>query len=476
MYNPLKSEAGNILVVSLVLLFIAAASSSVIYTQSAVTAKASQTPRLRATVAAIEAKIRSAALSPASYVNCDSLDPAAECMFLGDLPSSDPRAAILNKMQIANRDKVAPSDPDFIYEIRPKNLRYYDAATQSFKAEVVYNGKQANLKPTSIELNVPIEILQSIEFDCPAATPLFQGFNAAGKAICVAIPNTVCPDGQYIEQLTPGSIVPVCKNIPNVNYAGGAACTVNEFINDFSWSLGNQINASCGTRPNPFTALNFTPSTNTQAVNFSVTTSGPFNPQPADVVVCNPTPPPPPVVDCDGAWGPCSTTAPYEQVFSVTVSPANGGAACPAPLTRACAPPPPVNCVGSWSVCTTSAPYQRVFTVVTASAFGGTPCPVSPEACAPPPPPLLPPGSSLADVSLGTNYCVCNGNWGDPIPGITTTLPEPTCASGVKRYVSLLAIGMESGLPFTCSNNTAICADAMETKNSVELFSQWQCQ
>lgn len=98
-----------------------------------------------------------------------------------------------------------------------------------------------------------------------------------------------------------------------------------------------------------------------------------------------PPPPPPTPVDCVGAWSACSTTAPYQRVFTIATPAASGGVACPV-SPEACSPPPPtakIDCAGYWSACTTSAPYQRLFNVTTSPANGGAACPVSPQACVP---------------------------------------------------------------------------------------------
>ena len=131
---------------------------------------------------------------------------------------------------------------------------------------------------------------------------------------------------------------------------------------------------------------------------------------------------PPPVVNCQGYWQPCSVTCGTgTQTYHITTPASNGGTACSNREgdTKPCSGPPcGVNCIGDWikgtttdtdgwNACSATCGYgtqTRTYRVTTQEAAGGASCPhpngySESRTC-----PNLP--ACTADVN-------CSGHWGD---------------------------------------------------------------
>ena len=106
-----------------------------------------------------------------------------------------------------------------------------NGALGKFEATITYEGSEASIRPSVIELIIPTELLQSAKFDCALAnptglTPVFVGFKADGSADCRGfkpvvngVPQaegTPCPKGTYATQVKFDPLTITCAdlNIP----------------------------------------------------------------------------------------------------------------------------------------------------------------------------------------------------------------------------------------------------------------------
>ena len=156
---------------------------------------------------------------------------------------------------------------------------------------------------------------------------------------------------------------------------------------------------------------------------------------------CN-TQPCPAIVNCQGSWGGCSASCGGgTQSFTITTPAANGGTACPNPLTRSCNEQScslPINCQGTWSNCSaTCGGGLQSFTMTTAPANGGLACPTpTTRAC------------NEQACSLPIN---CQGTWSNC---------SATCGGGTQNFTVTtppMNGGTECPNPTSRNCNTQAC-------------------
>ena len=148
-----------------------------------------------------------------------------------------------------------------------------------------------SLKPVNETIQIPSDVLQESQIDCPTMTnnerPIFAGIDKDGQAKCnPLVKPTTCPfpDMQYAIGINAKTGSIICTNIPT----RGLACGPDGFMSGFSWTSEN-ISNSCTKRISPY------------AFNYLDNTSTPVQPTPP----VNPTPTPTP--DCAYIGGPNGT-------------------------------------------------------------------------------------------------------------------------------------------------------------------------
>lgn len=77
---------------------------------------------------------------------------------------------------------------------------HWDSATTHFSASLTYTGEEVSLRPITIDIKVPPEVVQFSMYTCDSAAPFLSGFKSNGELICKTIP-------QPSECSTPGSYI-----------------------------------------------------------------------------------------------------------------------------------------------------------------------------------------------------------------------------------------------------------------------------
>lgn len=243
----LRSETGGVFAHSLMVLAIASLSSLIIVQQGRVSEKLSRTPRIKSQMTLTEQKIRQALTNPSSYIGCSSTAGYSSCQlnkaiiennFSKTFPGSDcltPNCGI----------KVTLGAPDL------------SGGKYTVPYTIEYQGQEVSIKTVQQSVEVPTDVLQSSSYRCPDETPIFSGYDTAGKVKCTALPPP-CGVGQYVAEINPSTLVPTCQPIQ-----GPVACPGDQFIQTFEWRAGAMPNFTCSPRKNLFTFFGFTPGVNT---------------------------------------------------------------------------------------------------------------------------------------------------------------------------------------------------------------------
>lgn len=353
-YEPLRSEEGSVLLSALIISAIIAIFGGVIASRIQSTDKLTHLPRIRAAMAQIEVQMRIAAFSPASYTCVYGTGAAYAAGYRCDV-----NVDVFSKLKAEVDDGVVNIDPASLTVDASRffhgNIRFEPNNLADPRVQIAIR---------EVEVEVPSEVLQSVNFQCPPDRPLFAGYSdgtggngPAGAAICHALPTNECAAGEFISSIDPVTLVPTCSR------AGSAvSCPTDQYISHFEWNNASRVDFRCLPRKNPFTEMGYDLSIALTVDPFFLSTA------PA---VPNPTPPPLPTpevitwtapnpqpasicysasaVNCAGSFGTCSAACGGgTQIYTITTAAANGGAVCPYTTgaimpcnTQACATPTP---------------------------------------------------------------------------------------------------------------------------------------
>ncbi|RYZ93624.1 MAG: hypothetical protein EOP06_00210 [Proteobacteria bacterium] len=201
-----------------------------------------QRSRVRAVMVQTETQLRAKALSPDSYVCGDG--GVRTCILI---PS---RFSHLNFR--TSQGEVKTSGLTFDSAVGKLSAKIEFAPSTSF-------GPSTTFQPQEVEIDVPVDILQSHSFQCPSASPIFAGYETSGttkgKPICKSVSSITCPKGSYVASIDKQTLSPICMP------AGGQmSCgTLSQFYDVFDWNGTSNMNQHCRPRLDPFTNLGFIP-------------------------------------------------------------------------------------------------------------------------------------------------------------------------------------------------------------------------
>lgn len=221
MYS-LKNQRGSTLLAAMGVTIVIAIAAATIASQTVSTHEFSALPRIRSNMAQAEMQIRHIALSPQSYLNCDSNVGPTSCNL---------NLTLINSISAAG------------IEIRNAT---YTPASLLLHAEIHSTYAKMPINPRILDLAIPAEVLQSPTFQCPDARPFFVGFDSTGTMICRAVSSRRCAVGQYVASIDRMTLEPVC-----VDAGGSISCPITQKVGSFNWSGGTTMTSTCVPRPPP---------------------------------------------------------------------------------------------------------------------------------------------------------------------------------------------------------------------------------
>jgi hypothetical protein len=240
--RPLSNDHGSILLNAIVTTIVIAIISGALLQQSLTTLKTLRLPRVKSVMSSVEGALRHTLLQPTSYQGCSSV--------AGIVASCTLPVAVINRL-----DVIVPGctpGPCGV-QVVPAAGSGFDPATKKWTGTIVYNGTEVAVKPRTLSIDVPEEILVSATVVCPDSDPIFAGFDGDGKRVCRPI-NATCPAGQFLAGFNSMTLLPDCQPLPASNLVcpGGN----NQYITGMAWS-GAAFSISCSARPVPSTQWPF---------------------------------------------------------------------------------------------------------------------------------------------------------------------------------------------------------------------------
>ncbi len=252
----MKNARGSILINALILVGVVAIISGAIFNQIQMTDKSSRGPRVQAAMAVIQAQVISLALQPAIYQNCDSQgssDGKATCQV------SEKGAATLQNLSRPVSGAVCPQTSGHagtsncgVVVQAPKGSclsnskclagQFYNSTTQTFCAEMVYQGTETAMAPVCLAQAISQSLLQGPSTSCTSAANLvapypnviFKGFDSGGSPVCGSIPS--CPgfdvtdSGTYISSIDKKTLQTQCASL-----GPPLVCAPGQVLSDIKW-------------------------------------------------------------------------------------------------------------------------------------------------------------------------------------------------------------------------------------------------
>src|SRR6185312_4655288 len=280
----MNNTRGSALLNAIVVAGIVAVISGVILTQTQVTDKASRNPRIKSAMTVLETKMLSLAMQPGIYQNCGGTtgssgypNPSGGHNTQGCQISPQAVVAFENLNRsisgaICHQDSSSPGGkngggssvssapcgakvqaPSSLACLNPQNAnfnanclagQFYNSATQTFCAEIVYQGTELAMQPVCATTVVPQSILQGGISSCTSAANLagpyphviFKGYDSAGSPVCAPIPScsggNVASAGNYITSIDKLSMQTQCKTIGS----GFLSCPPGMVISGLHWT------------------------------------------------------------------------------------------------------------------------------------------------------------------------------------------------------------------------------------------------
>jgi len=280
----MNNTRGSALLNAIVVAGIVAVISGVILTQTQVTDKASRNPRIKSAMTVLETQMLSLAMQPGIYQNCGGTtgssgypNPSGGHNTQGCQISPQAVVAFENLNRsisgaICHQDSSSPGGkngggssvssapcgakvqaPSSLACLNPQNAnfnanclagQFYNSATQTFCAEIVYQGTELAMQPVCATTVVPQSILQGGISSCTSAANLagpyphviFKGYDSAGSPVCAPIPScsggNVASAGNYITSIDKLSMQTQCKTIGS----GFLSCPPGMVISGLHWT------------------------------------------------------------------------------------------------------------------------------------------------------------------------------------------------------------------------------------------------
>jgi len=231
----LRSTNGNAILSSIMMAGIVAGAATVAYKNFNNTYSSTRVARIKAKQAIVEAQVRRRALQPDAYVECNSSN-LATCRVNTDYFSD-----LGGQQVVGSRCNGKTS----VCGVVATNIKI-NPGTRVFSADVAYEGSEVKLKPLTVQLEVPIEVLQAPRFHCgekDKTKPIFTGFDSAGAPICEGF--NACRTGEFVKGIDVSKRKLICQPLPT-----NVSCPAENMLTALKWN-GGAIDANCGTMPEP---------------------------------------------------------------------------------------------------------------------------------------------------------------------------------------------------------------------------------
>ncbi|MFN7824962.1 MAG: hypothetical protein ACK5P6_06345, partial [Pseudobdellovibrionaceae bacterium] len=259
------SQRGSAIINALVVSLVIGGTSALILRQAEITEKSTRYPRIRQLMNNVEIRMRTLSLSPSAYLCTDpNVRNTSTCSI---------RTSLFEEFNTTIAGADCPGGGTCGIRVLDQRLESgastVNAAQQSlwYVARLEYFGEEIGLRPREVRFEVPFEVLQADVIQCPAAMPIFAGFDARGDMICRPL-SLDCPPGHYMSQVNPNNLQGTCVSLgAPVSAPGG------QMISGVSWS-GGVITPAMAARKAPLSYFNYTPIFNTEIAN----SYGPISP------------------------------------------------------------------------------------------------------------------------------------------------------------------------------------------------------
>lgn len=240
MTNLFRSQRGNTLILAIISTALVVSVGLIAAQLSTTTDSQLNKARVKSLMAYVEGRVRLAALQPAAYTGCNSSTGTSQCR----QNSSHPLWTSISSFRINNAKCPAGINSCGI-QLRGIN---FNSNNRTLTASIEYDGTDFSIRPITVSIAVPTEILQSETFTCPDPTPILQGFLADGRPNCQPLPSCNPAAGQYISSINPSNLAPRCSSV-----CGVQSCGTGKFISQYKWNGGSSCSTSCADTLDPYT-------------------------------------------------------------------------------------------------------------------------------------------------------------------------------------------------------------------------------
>lgn len=255
--NPiytLKNQRGDVLIAALIVMIISAASSTMMLYNAFAMKEVSKKPRIRSQMLSVESKVRAALISPLSYTGCTSGEA------VGSKSTCALNTALIESFERAIPGAQCPAAlPNCGINISASPLQLLSGGSIArATVNIVYEGEDVKIKPISVVMDIPGDILQQRNiYRCPAARPVFLGLLPDGRVNCRALPPLAGP-GEF------ANVIDLTEmKIEKTPLPTAFECPAGQIIGNFKWmDGGNKVpdpSDVCINRPNAFSVFKFTP-------------------------------------------------------------------------------------------------------------------------------------------------------------------------------------------------------------------------
>jgi len=243
-FQILQSQRGDILLVAIMLVAVSLLSSLTMLRYAQQMQAASKNPRVKSMMMAMEAKVRTELLKPVNY-DCpsgrDSCKLGLTIEKVNSLSRALPGARCPNKTGSCGIEISVQS-----FEKSP--------ITRAV-VKVRYQGTELAMNDIKVVQDIPADILQPAGvYQCPDATPKFNGFRPDGTMDCLPLPSRALGN-QFVDTISLTDMNAKSYHLPDE-----ARCQPHERVDFVNWKNGGRdFTFTCAERPSPFTVFGFDP-------------------------------------------------------------------------------------------------------------------------------------------------------------------------------------------------------------------------
>lgn len=274
MKSVVKNGRGSALLNAIIVAGVVAGVTAVILSQTQTTNKMSRNPRIKSAMTVLETQMLSMAMQPGIYQGCSAqaqncqLNSTAVAAFQNlnhtivgahcGTPNGSKGGSGVSSSSCGVKVQAASSlaclnGQNPTYNASCAAGQFYNSATQTFCAEIYYQGTDVAMQPVCASTTVPQSVLQGDSTSCATAANLagpypkiiFKGYDAAGNAVCAPIPacgggvNVNAP-GNYVTSIDKLSMQTQCKTLS----AGLLSCPAGSILSNLQWT---NVNSNFGT-------------------------------------------------------------------------------------------------------------------------------------------------------------------------------------------------------------------------------------